>query len=130
MSNAPASGDVESEHATKPLGGSMIVWLRRVLLAGVLLDIVVAVFVVIQVPIGTTVSYTRASREWQMPLLVLLIAPLVLISLWWRSRRAASESLPRGERRFLLVIFVPFWLFFVVGQLSMARDFLIAGGVL
>lgn len=130
MSNAPAAGDVESEHAAKPLGGRTIVWLRRVLLAGVLLDIVVAVFVVTQVPTGTTVSYTRASREWQMPLLVLLIAPLVLISLWWRSRRAASESLPRGERRFLLVIFVPFWLFFVVGQLFMARDFLIAGGVL
>jgi uncharacterized integral membrane protein len=130
MSNAQGPGDVESEYPEKPLGGMTIVWLRRVLLAGVLLDIVVAIFVVIQVPIDTTVSYTRVSREWQMPLLVLLIAPLVLISLWWRSRRAASESLPRRERRFLLVIFVPFWLFFTVGQFFMARNFLIAGGVL
>jgi len=130
MSNAQAPGDVGSDYAAKPLGGRTIVWLRRVLLVGVLLDIVVAVFVVMQVPIDTTVSYTRVSREWQMPLLVLLIAPLVLMSLWWRSRRAASESLPRGERKFLLVIFVPFWLFFTAGQFFMAHDFLIAGGVL
>lgn len=130
MSDRQVPGDVGPEPDAKPIGGPTIVWLRRILLVGILLDLIVALIVSTQVPLDTTISYSRLSREWQMPLVVLLIAPLVLGGLWWRSRHSASEPLPRGERKILLVIFVPFWLFLTVGQLFMARDFLIAGGML
>lgn len=121
-----------SEDNVRPvqLGGKTARRLRLLTLIGALLDILIAIAVLTQVPLSTTISYTRISREWQFPLFGLLAAPALLSSLWWQTRTAETQPLPDKERVFLIAIFVPFLAFFTVGQLFMARDYLIAGGVL
>jgi hypothetical protein len=113
-----------------PLGGKTVRRLRLLTLIGALLDLVIAFAIVTQVPLNTTISYTRVSREWQIPLFALLAAPVLLSALWWQTRTAETQPLPDKERVFLIVISVPFLAFFTVGQVFMARDYLIAGGIL
>jgi len=113
-----------------PLGGKTARRLRLLTLIGALLDILIAIAVVTQVPLSTTISYTRISSESQVPLFGLLAAPVLLSALWWQTRSAETQPLPDKERVLLIAISVPFLGFFTIGQLFMARDYLIAGGVL
>ncbi|KQO81862.1 hypothetical protein ASF17_12215 [Frigoribacterium sp. Leaf263] len=130
MDDDCARDDGAAFEATKPLGGRTAVVLRRLLAAGVLVDLVVAGFVLSQVPLDTTISYTRVSNEWQIPIFALFAAPALLLTLWWQTRKAEDQPLPPKERVFLIAIFVPFLAFFVGAQFFMARDYLISGGAL
>ena len=130
MNNDSAPEDGAASEPVKPLGGRTAVVLRRLLAAGVLVDLVVAGFVLSQVPLDTTISYTRVSNEWQIPMFALFAAPALLLTLWWQTRKAQDQPLPPKERAFLIAIFVPFLAFFVGAQFFLARDYLISGGAL
>jgi hypothetical protein len=130
VNNDSAREDGAPSEPTKPLGGRTVVVLRGVLAAGVLVDLVVTGFVLSQVPLDTTISYTRVSNEWQMPTFALFAAPALLLTLWWQTRKAEDQPLPPRERVFLIAIFVPFRAFFVGAQFFLARDYLISGDAL
>jgi hypothetical protein len=130
MDDDSARDDGAAFEATKRLGGRTVVVLRGVLAAGVLVDLVVTGFVLSQVPLDTTISYTRVSNEWQMPTFALFAAPALLLTLWWQTRKAEDQPLPLKERAFLIAIFVPFLAFFVGAQFFLARDYLISGDAL
>jgi len=127
MSNMDDNSDsrnVDKWLPSDPKGHKAIRVMRRLVLAGILLDIVVGVFVATRVPLETTILYTRLSREIQIPIISLLGFPLVL-SLWWlKSRRAAFEPLPPKERRLLLVVTIPVYASMVLGQLFLANAYL------
>jgi hypothetical protein len=97
MDDDSARDDGAAFEATKPLGGRTVVVLRRLLAVGVLVDLVVTGFVLTEVPLDTTISYTRVSNEWQIPMFALFAAPALLLTLWWQTRKAEGQPLPPGN---------------------------------
>lgn len=97
------------------------------MLVGLAVDLVVALYVLTQVPPGTTISYTRLSREWQLPIVVLGLFPALILSLWVRARKAPDEDLPPVER-VILVVGLPLLLLVLVGgQFVLGHAYLQAG---
>jgi len=109
-------------------GHKIVRVLRNIILAGIAIDIMVGIFIVTQVPLDTTILYTRLSRSFQIPIFALVGLPVILSLLWLRSRRAAHEPLPPNERVILLAAGIPFITFMVVGQFFLANAYLQASG--
>lgn len=106
---------------------TLIVRMRAVMLVGLAVDLIVALYVLTQVPPGTTISYARLSREWQLPIVALGLFPALILGLWVRSRKAPDEDLPPVER-VILVIGLPLLLLaFVAGQFVLGHAYLQAG---
>lgn len=117
----------DSTEAYRLRSRTLIVRMRAVMLVGLAVDLVVALYVLTQVPPGTTISYTRLSREWQLPIVALGLFPALILGLWVRSRKAPDEDLPPIER-VILVIGLPLLLLaFVAGQFVLGHAYLQAG---
>lgn len=88
----------------------------------------IAIAVVTQVPLGTTASYSRLSREFQIPLYGLLLFPFVLGIIWFKGREPKAGHMPRSERIVMIVLAVTYLSFSLVAQCVMAFTYLQAGG--
>jgi hypothetical protein len=118
---------MDSTEADRLRSRTLIVRMRAVMLVGLAVDLVVALYVLTQVPPGTTISYTRLSREWQLPIVVLGLFPALILGLWVRSRKAPDEDLPPVER-VILVVGLPLLLLVLVGgQFVLGHAYLQAG---
>jgi len=117
----------DSNEAYRLRNRTLIVRMRAVMLVGLAVDLVVALYVLAQVPPGTTISYTRLSREWQLPIVALGLFPALILSLWVRSRKAPDEDLPPVERVILVVGLPLLLLAFVAGQFVLGHAYLQAG---
>jgi hypothetical protein len=88
----------------------------------------IALIVVSQVPLGTTASYTRLSRDFQIPPYALLLFPLTLGIIWLKGREPEAGRIPRSERIVMIVLAVTYLSFSLVAQCYMAITYLQAGG--
>lgn len=123
---APQARDDAAE-AYRLRSRTLVVGMRAAMLVGLAVDLVVALYVLTQVPPGTTISYTRLSREWQLPIVGLGLFPALILGLWVRSRKAPDEDLPPVER-VILVVGLPLLLLVLVGgQFVLGHAYLQAG---
>ena len=102
--------------------------LRANLLA-VVVAVLMAVFVVTQVPLSTTASYARLSQQWQLPLGVLVVVPLVLLPPYFSTRKSDGASMTPTARRQLLIAAPAFLVVMLVAQALMSWGFLSSAGV-
>jgi len=99
------------------------------LLAGV--SLISCIFVFTQVPFTTSLDYETVSRQADIPVISLLVAPALLYSFWVSSRRKQSAPLSRNQRRYLLPLVAgPLFAFFFIGQMYLSLEYLKAGGAL
>lgn len=129
MTSAPKDGGQNPTDKSQwlprdPKGHRLIRVLRNLLIMSILVNVVVASYTVGHVPFDTTISYTRRSKEYQVPMFVLLGMPAILAIWWFRSRRAAFEPLPPNERVLLFTLAIPVMMFMVMSQLFLARSYL------
>lgn len=117
----------EPSEADRLRSRTLVVHMRAVILVGLAVDLVVALYVLTRVPPGTTISYTRLSREWHLPIVVLGLFPALILGLWVRSRKAPNEDLPPVERIILIVGLPLLLLVLVGGQFVLGHAFLQAG---
>jgi hypothetical protein len=135
MTSAPEDGghnptDKSQWLPRDPKGHRLIRVMRNLVLISILVNVVVAIYTVGHVPLDTTTSYTRRSKEYQIPIFVLLGMPTILALWWLRSRRAAFEPLPPNERALLFALAIPIMIIMVVSQFFLARSYLEAGSSL
>ena len=103
-------------------------WVQR-FVAGCFVAVVSVTLVVFtRVPLGTTVSYTRLSNDFQIALWALLLNPLVLAITWLKGRGPEAGHMPKSERIVMVVLAVAYLTFSIIGQIYLAFFYLDAGG--
>ncbi|WP_460512121.1 hypothetical protein [Frigoribacterium salinisoli] len=75
------------------------------------------------IPWNTTISYTRVSNEWRVPLPFIIVPTLFLFVFWSRSRKDQKRGIVPKERIALVVLTMVFVSFFVGGQIYLAAQF-------
>jgi hypothetical protein len=103
-------------------------WVQRFVVGCFVAVMTVALVVFTQVPLSTTVSYTRLSNDFQIPVWALLLIPLVLVIIWRKGRGPNAGHMPKSERIVMIVLAVVYLLFSTVGQILMASFYLEAAG--
>jgi hypothetical protein len=103
-------------------------WVQRFVVGCFVAVMTVALVVFTQVPLSTTVSYTRLSNDFQIPVWALLLIPLVLAIIWRKGRGPNAGHMPKSERIVMIVLAVVYLLFSTVGQIFMASFYLEAAG--
>jgi hypothetical protein len=103
-------------------------WVQRFVVGCFVAVMTVALVVFTQVPLSTTVSCTRLSNDFQIPVWALLLIPLVLVIIWRKGRGPNAGHMPKSERIVMIVLAVVYLLFSTVGQIFMASFYLEAAG--
>lgn len=96
-------------------------------LAALVICLVVATYVLTQVPLSTSVSYHRLSRSFDVPTVGLGLMPLVLGLTALKGREPATKVMPGWEKVFLVVVGGGLALACVAGQVFLASAYLAAG---
>jgi len=92
--------------------------------------VVMAVFVLTQVPLDTTASYARLSQSYELPVWALLLTPLVTLPPYVQARKWRDDPMPGHVGRQVLVAVVAFVVLFTGMQALLSWAFLVEGGAI
>lgn len=116
-------GQDEDEASRRALRG-----VRRATLVAVIVAVAIAVVVVTQVPLTTTVEYSRLSQGWNLPVGILAVVPLVLVPPYVKTAKFGPDDLPSSQRKGLIIAAAVFIGLMLGAQVVMGWGFLEAGG--
>ncbi|OII35000.1 hypothetical protein BIU98_03400 [Curtobacterium sp. MMLR14_010] len=122
----PAPPDTRDETA---VSRRTVQGVRRANLASIVATALIAVLVVVSVPVSTTVEYSRLSRGWDLPVVILAVVPLVLLPPYITTGKRGSQDLRARERKVFVLVACIYLALMVGAQVAMGWGFLRAGGI-
>ena len=102
-------------------------WGSRAILVTSLFLAAVAIYVFTQVPLDTTMAYSRLSGAFRIPVLGLVVLPVFLAVAWLRGRGQDTKELPRAERFVIYIVYPVVLAGFIWAHLTLAAGFLAEG---